>query len=280
MLYDNYISKLSEKIAKRFDDISTEYNFDKGDEFEIAMCRLLRDFLPNKYGICRGFVVSSGGKKAGDDIIIFDQERFPTLRLLYRDSFELKAQMPIEAVYAYIEAKHSLTSEAFKKSISQIIKVKKICSTRKKGKLYQLDSYIDTNVLPPGPIEHLPEYRNPILGMIISRFGLKNNNTNSDEIDDFLRAELDELTKKDYEFFPELIIAGNSNFLSTVYKKNGENKPTIFHLSAKENSGYQVCKVGNIAFGIAFAHIIAALDWIRLGNMPWEDIINESKGVL
>lgn len=277
MLYGDYVSNLSKKISKRFDDISTEYNFDFGPEFEVALCRVLREFLPNKYGICRGFVVSSDGLKEGDDIIIFDQERFPTLRLLQRDNFEIKEQIPIEAVYAYIEAKHSLTSEAFNKSISQIIKVKKICSTRNKLKLYQLDPYIDTNIKPPNLIEHLPEYRNPIFTMIFSRFGIENNKTNKEEVEQFLRNELDKLTKENFEFFPELIVAGNNNFLSTAYSKDGINKPTLFHLSDRGNCGYQVIKAENIVFGIAFAHLFAAIDWIRLGKMPWENIINESK---
>jgi hypothetical protein len=176
MLYDNYIKNLTDKIVKKFDYISAEYNFDLGHEFENALCKILRDFLPNRYGICRGFVVSSVGTKEGDDIIIYDRDRFPTLRLLEQDNFEIKEQIPIEAVYAYIEAKHSLTSEAFTKSISQIVKVKKLCATRDKQKLYQTDPYVDTNLRPPYPIEHLPEYRNPVFTMVFSRFGIENNN--------------------------------------------------------------------------------------------------------
>lgn len=277
MLYDDYIKNLTTKIVKKFDDISAEYNFDLGHEFENALCKILRDFLPNRYGICRGFVVSSIGVKEGDDIIIYDRDRFPTLRLLEKDNFEIKEQIPIEAVYAYIEAKHSLTSDAFTKSISQIVKVKKLCATRDKQKLYQIDPYVDTNLRPPYQIEHLPEYRNPIFTMVFSRFGLENKNVNSDDIEKFLKTELEKLTKEDFEFFPELIIAGNNNFLSTAFQKNSENKPTLFHLFDRENCGYQVVKSEGIAFGIAFAHLIAAMDWIRLGKMPWENIINESK---
>jgi hypothetical protein len=277
MLYDNYIKKLTDKIARKFDYISTEYNFDLGHEFENALCKILRDFLPNKYGVCRGFVVGSDGTKAGDDIIIYDRDRFPTLRLLEQDSFEIKEQIPIEAVYAYIEAKHSLTSDSFKKSISQIIKVKELCSTRAKQKLYQIDPYLGTDLHPKDPILHLPEFRNPIFTMVFSRFGLANNNTNSIEIDGFLNSQLEDLTKEKFEFFPELIIAGNQNFMCTAFEKNGKTKPTLFHLSDNPNCGYQIIKSENLAFGIGFAHLMAAIDWIRLGRMPWEDIINESK---
>ena len=56
---------------------------------------MLRIFLPSKYGVCRGFVVNRHGDKAGDDIIIYDQEKFPTLRLLPKDDFSLKEEIPI-----------------------------------------------------------------------------------------------------------------------------------------------------------------------------------------
>ena len=35
------------------------------DEYEIAICRVLRHILPLKYGVCRGFVVANDGTKAG-----------------------------------------------------------------------------------------------------------------------------------------------------------------------------------------------------------------------
>lgn len=277
MLYNNYLQKLSDKILRRFDEILIEYNFDYGPEFEIALCRVLREFLPNKYGICRGFVVSFDGKKEGDDIIIFDQEKFPTLRLLQSEDYSIKEQIPIEAVYAYIEAKHSLTEEAFAKAVNQIIKVKKLCSEREKQKLYQIDPYVDTNLRPPEPILHLPEYRNPIFSMIFSRFGVENKSIDIVKINEFLISELSKLTKEDFTYFPELIIAGNSNFLSTAFIKDGENKPTLFHLAERENTSYQVIMLESKSFGLAFAHLFACLDWIRLGKMPWENIINETK---
>lgn len=59
-----------------------------------------------KYGICRGFVVDRHGNTAGDDIITYDQELYPTLRFFDSDNqFAQKEQIPVEVVYAYIEAK-------------------------------------------------------------------------------------------------------------------------------------------------------------------------------
>ena len=114
-------------------DSSSSY----GGEFEIAICQILREFLPNKYGICRGFVVSSDGEIAGDDIIIFDQERFPTLKLKGVGQYARKEQIPIEAVYAYIEAKHSINllqkdNNSIFKAIKQVESVKRLCNKREK----------------------------------------------------------------------------------------------------------------------------------------------------
>ena len=225
--------------------------------------------------------MSSDGTTKGDDIIIFDQERFPTLRLLPKEDYSIKEQIPIEAIYAYIEAKHTLTDESFAKSVKQIIEVKKLCARREKVGIYQNDPYIAASLKALYAVDHLPNYRNPVFTMIFSRFAKNAKYSKSDtalnSIDLFLRQQLLELTKEDYEFFPELIVAGNSNFLSTSFKRGEENKPTIFHLSDRPSSGYQVIEQPNLAFGISFAHLMAAIDWIRLGKMPWEEIINESK---
>src|SRR6266496_3746 len=107
MAYGNYIQTISSKFNELISEISAEHNFEYGPEFEIALCKVLRILLPLKYGVCRGYATSFDGKVAGDDIIIFDQERFPTLRLLEDNTFAQKQHIPIEAIYVYIEAKHT-----------------------------------------------------------------------------------------------------------------------------------------------------------------------------
>jgi hypothetical protein len=281
-MYDNFIVKLSERIERHFLGIQAGFNFDYGDEFEVALCKVLRLILPVKYGICRGFVVSSDGRKKGDDIIVFDQERFPTLRTLSKEEFSVKEQIPIEAVYAYIEVKHRLTKKSFSKSIRQIIEVKKLCSERAKMGLFQADPYISPDPRNTHIPDSMPGYRNPIFTMIFSRYSDDldlDGNKDESRINSFLRSGLNDWgrNKDEDDYLPELIVAGRSNFMSTAYIKDGENKPTVFHLGHKPVFGYQVVERKDIAFGIAFAHLMAAIDWIRLGKMPWEEIINESK---
>ena len=64
MKYRGYLKKMSERFEAEFKRIAAHYNFDHGPEFEIALCEVLRLVLPQKFGICRGFVVPADGEAA------------------------------------------------------------------------------------------------------------------------------------------------------------------------------------------------------------------------
>lgn len=104
-MYKNLIDRISDRAEAIFSEIESIYNFDKGDEFEIAVCKLLMAILPEKFGVCRGHVITKNDEVAGDDIIIYDKHNFPLLRLLDEDNLWRKQYVPVEAVYCYIEAK-------------------------------------------------------------------------------------------------------------------------------------------------------------------------------
>jgi hypothetical protein len=61
--------------------------------------------------VSRGFIETADGNMARDDIIIYERNRFPLLRLINESDFCRKQQVPVESVCAYLEAKHSLTLE-------------------------------------------------------------------------------------------------------------------------------------------------------------------------
>src|SRR5262249_21823428 len=105
MLYNDYLSKISTRFRNLLDEISANSNFDYGPEFEIALCVALRAVLPSRFGVCRGWVVPGSGNPAGDDLVIYDRDRFSTLRMIEQDNFARKEEIPLEAVCAYIEAK-------------------------------------------------------------------------------------------------------------------------------------------------------------------------------
>jgi hypothetical protein len=276
-LYDDFLPDFQKKIDTYLTTIKANFNFDLGIEFEIQLCKLLRIFLPSKYGICRGFVVNRHGDKAGDDIIIYDQDRFPTLRLLPKDDFSLKEEIPIEAVYAYLEIKHNLTEESLTKAIDQVAAVKKLVSQRTQVSIYQTDPYIASDFTQLEPVEYLPSFRNPVFCAIIGKFS--NGIEDSELVDDFLRFQTFKLLKKeDFRFYPELIIGGPNNIARTSYVKDHTTFPTIFHDINNYGCMYQVLKTPNLSFAITFTYLMVAIDFIRLGQMPWAEILNDGTG--
>jgi hypothetical protein len=279
-LYGNYIRALHDSFNAELMSISAQHNFELGNEFEIAICTILRRFLPNKFGICRGFVVSSDGETAGDDIIIYDQERFPTLRLLTRNDFSRLENIPIEAVYAYIEAKHTIdikednTKCVFMKSFSQCAAVKSLCSRRGKMLLNQADPYL----LPLTAVnanEDMPDFRNPVFGAILGRFVAAEGKRFSDPNE--VNKALNDILIDKIANGADLIVGGEHNLMCPAYQKPGkEPKSTIFMLE-KYNYGYHVLAREGVGFGIFLGQLFAALDWTRLGRMPWSDIINDAR---
>src|SRR5262245_52310105 len=107
-LYHGYLSTVTRRFEAALTTIEAVHNFTLGEEFEVVLCEVIRSVLPKRFGVCRGFVVTRDDKTAGDDVIIYDQSIFPTLQLRGAASFARKEHVPIEAVYAYIEAKHTL----------------------------------------------------------------------------------------------------------------------------------------------------------------------------
>ena len=298
MLYNDYLRK----VAKRFDDllggISAHHNFEFGSEYEVALCRFLREILPQKFGVCRGYVVAADGSQAGDDIIIYDQDRFPTLRLLPIGDFACKQEIPVEALCAYIEAKHSLVLEgdgdqSLHKAFRQVGAVKKLA--REPVPRHAPDPYMRPyeefekrlqemcdksrpntfalNLPHIDPMPGWPETRNPIFGAVVSRqVRLKTGGvvlTEPEKVGIALRDAT--LPPKPW---PDLVIADKNTVMMPV-------------LDTKEGIGYvspflvpacvlDVWQREGLAFVIGMGSLLFALDYIRLGVMPWMDILADS----
>lgn len=277
--YDDFIIKLATKINNRLSEISADYNFDFGDEFELAICELLRSFLPSKYGICRGFVVNKAGEKSGDDIIIYDQERFPTLNQIKKEDFSRKENIPIEAVYCYIEAKYTLDITSsnktnLKKAIKQVKNVKILVQQRSKYELNKNDPYhsISKELT---PTKGIYPCRNPIFSMIISRYVSdgKNRIIDPNNINNLLNNFIQE-TNIDITF-PEGIVTGQSHYVCTSVKRELKH-PANFIIPNDDNQ-YMMITKEDLALAIGFIHLYTAIDWIRLDKMPWDEIFNDSK---
>jgi hypothetical protein len=274
MAYLDFLKNIDDKFQALFNEISAEYNFDNGPEFEIALCKVFRIILPNKYGICRGFIVSKDGKVAGDDIIIYDQERFPTLRLLEDNTFAQKQKIPVEAVYAYIEAKHTLCLEgnggqSLQKSLDQITSIKEI--ERKQVPLTQITPQVAIQSYNANWPNYWPNYRNPLYTAIISRqVRLKENSpvlNHSAFFPDFESVGRSIITDKNT---PDLIIAGCDVVAIPAVGTQVESPffvPGVSKLAGFETKGQ--------AFGLGIINIMYAFDHIMLGNIHWPSILSD-----
>src|SRR5688500_1096501 len=101
-LYRSYVETLAKRLVANLSTVEAEHNFEFGPEFEMVLCKTLRSALPDRIGIARGYVVSHDGATAGDDIVLFERSRFPTLVLRDQDDFARKECVPVEATYCYI----------------------------------------------------------------------------------------------------------------------------------------------------------------------------------
>jgi hypothetical protein len=275
-LYSNFVATLSYRFESALSRIQAVYNFDYGDEFEVAICQVLRAAIPHRFGICRGHVVNAAGEHAGDDIIIYDRSLFPTLRLLGDEDYSRKEWIPIEAVAAYIEAKHTLQIVGdVKKACSQVAAVKALCSHRTPIGLEQITRgvslgygarVVGSNDLPP--------LRNPVYGMIISRsvrFGANDPILKSPQeiLDGFVGTEFAG------PHYTDSIVAGSSNVVLPG-KPVHDGKLELRFLTYGHDVTLHPLLTLNVAFGVGLCTLLAVLDLIQLGTLPWEAILNDA----
>lgn len=289
-VYNGIIKNISTRFESELENMSTVYNFDLGAEFEIAVCKVLRKILPLKYGICRGFVVDKSDNKGGDDIIIYDRMNFPNLRFLgHEDDYARKNQIPVEAVYAYIEAKHKLDADTLDKAFDQIVKVKKICYNRHHIALVPVENGVSVfNNEYSKKNGWNPIVTTPVYTMIISKECVDLTGviaTNGDDSTKFLQHQIsDTLAEKiasNSMYNPDAIIAGDASTAICahhLYDKDGKGRSglqiTRFYTGIEPFACYQIAKNDNIAYGLGVSHLMLALDFIKLKTMPWDMIFN------
>lgn len=278
MLYDGYLSGVAKKFASRFDEISAHNNFELGPEYEIALCRTLRSILPSRFGICRGFIVTSDGSKAGDDIIIYNRDRFGTLRLLDEGRFDQKENIPFEAVCAYIEAKHTLYidsesggGQSLTKAMKQVQAVKLL-----KRPSVPLGYINPTLTIPEVKRWDLgwPHLANPMYAAIWSRHVKL---TPTEVGNPAIISQAINATFKGNEYvngLPDLVVAGPD--VVGVPTWNGQYM-SPFRVVGKSNTGCNVRE--GMAYGVGVASLLYALDTIQLGSMPWPHLLAEGLGV-
>lgn len=79
----------------------------KGDIHEDSWIEILRNYLPNRYGVDKGIIIDSAGNKSDQiDIVIFDPQYTPMLLIQQSHKY-----IPAEAVYAVFECKPTINKD-------------------------------------------------------------------------------------------------------------------------------------------------------------------------
>lgn len=118
---------LSNELTAKFQKtIQIKHNGGKGDNREDAFADFLKEYLPNKYGIGRGEVISPENEISGElDIVIFDKDHCPLF--IKSDSHSI---YPRESVFGAICMKSHLDSTELKDAYNNIASLKKIMSSQ------------------------------------------------------------------------------------------------------------------------------------------------------
>ena len=258
--YLDYVGRLAGQIEARFKEIEAVYNYDFGIETEVALCQFLSSILPEKFGICRGFVISEDGEQAGDDIIIYDRLSFPLIRTQSSVDFALKLKVPIEGVYAYIECKNSITDQkVLSKAIQQVEDVKKLLFKRdlKENPNYDRDGREFNGQIRDWPRCH-SEFTNQPFTMIFTR--------DWDE-----GVEVDIANTRNCV---DVLVLG-SNHLSTQMVNLGSDgdKGAIFFDYAHWAQHRVDCFEGK-SYGLGVVMLLQALSRIDLLPIDWHGLLN------
>lgn len=122
-IFESVSLELSAKFQK---SAQIKHHGGKGDNRENAFVGFLEEYLPKKYGIGRGEVISPDNDISGElDIVIFDKDHCPLF--LKSESHSL---YPRESVFGAISMKSHLDSEELKDAYQNIVSLKKIMSKK------------------------------------------------------------------------------------------------------------------------------------------------------
>ncbi|MBZ0316436.1 MAG: hypothetical protein K8L91_08455 [Anaerolineae bacterium] len=284
-LYRDYIVTLSNRFTGKLSEIATTHNFDYGDEFEVAICEVIQSVLPTQYGVVRGYAVDKNGETAGDDIIIYERVRFPSLKPRDKQDFARKEYIPIEAIYCYIEAKHTIhlagaDAQSLEHAIDQVSKVKDLIARRKPVGLAFISPALDlSQVLILSRSENIPNIKNPFFSMILARNVKIQKHGVIIQNPAVINEKLQSLSQQGKMRSVDMMVLGSHNVVSPFTPLDTEgNRLWASPFFMPEKSQYGCIETPQISFGIALATIMSAIDVIQLGAMPWAEILADAYG--
>ncbi|MCL4262800.1 MAG: hypothetical protein KJ069_06275 [Anaerolineae bacterium] len=282
-LYHSYVETLAKRFVANLSTVEAEHNFEFGPEFEIVLCKTLRSALPDRIGIARGYVVSQDSAIAGDDIVLFERSRFPTLMLRDHGDFARKEYIPAEATYCYIEAKHTLNligddGQSLTYACNQVGKVKELLSKREKLPPSQIvPNFVLSHDMKVTTPENFPDHRNPAFTAIFAKQVRRKKGESEIADANQISSILKNTGMPASSHPPDIIVLGqNVIVFPKVPTGQGDGARVSSPFYVPDLSMYHISIVDSIAFGIGLIAIMWATDWIQLGVMPWSNIIADA----
>ena len=277
-LYADYVKKLAQRFKSNFEEIVAVQNTEYGVEFELCLCKALRPILPDRFGVCRGWVVTRDGRQAGDDVIIYDRAAFPTLRLLDQNEYIAKQHIPVEAVYAYIEAKHCLHTQgkgnqSFHKASCQVAAVKEL---RPADVDWGSQPWPIAGKFPAAVPRGWPKKANPIFGAIFARQVREKKGKRLLSSSSVVEQIHGIHVQPDPPFSPDLIVVGDGVVVVPGLKDRDELASPFFIEGVSQLMAYEV---PGLAFAIGLQSMMFAMSVMRLGPMPWVEMMADSLGI-
>jgi hypothetical protein len=269
--YKDLAGRLSKRLSARLSLIEAQYNFDFGDEYEVALCEVLSDMLPARYGVCRGTLVTVDGEDAGDDLIIYDRLGYPTLRSSLAQNFAIKEQVPVEAAYAYIECKHSVElgetlagSATLDKAVQQVRAAKALASKRTPNVFPRFNEQERfTNRKHDHFPAPFPKLKNELFGVVFARrvtFAKGNPKPEAIEIGG--------------EHCPDLLILGEDRLFTPSALLGPDGIRSSLFFSSAFQPALRLETVPKSAIGLGILTLLHVIDWMELLPIDYARVLN------
>jgi len=133
-----YYQGIMDQIQNEVDLINSNFHHNglKGEGNEVKIRKIIKKFIPERYGVDTGVVIDRDGNQSKQcDIIIYDKFNHP--QLLGLSSVKM---FPVDLVYAVIEVKTTLDKTSSTKSIENIKSVKSLNYIKENFRVYPSDS--------------------------------------------------------------------------------------------------------------------------------------------
>jgi hypothetical protein len=269
--YMDFAGRLSTRVLARLSLIEAQFNFDFGDEYEVAICEVLTDILPARYGVCRGSLVTFEGEEAGDDLIIFDRLSYPTLRSSIAPNFAVKERVPIEAAYAYIECKHRVelgagleASKVLATAVEQVRNAKKLAAKRVPNPNPHFKDQPRFILKKRGDWPaYYPQLKNELFGVVFARHApTRNDSIGVSQI------------RVGGEHAPDLMILGPDRLFSPAAYLGADGIKGSMYFSSAFESHLHPEEFPGDAIGLGLLTLMHVIGWMELLPIDFANVLN------